>query len=242
METSKASDREPCVLLAQLRTFCLPKGDECARPVSAISITEQGEMCAAPGARLIQFVAEQTIESHAGSFRWQARYRGGSMGLISVTDAYEDGRGRVVVKLGGIVPVQSMRGQHADRGELQRYIASIPLCPPILLNHPSLEWEAAGSASLRVRDSSGPADATVEVEISGDGRPLACRADRPRMVGKQTVLTPWSASWAEFKEYEGLRVPTHLEAAWHLPEGPFTHYRSEVVSFKTIRHVHGISS
>jgi hypothetical protein len=47
-------------------------------------------------------------------------------------------------------------------------------------------------------------------------------------------LTPWSGGCAEFKEWEGLRVAAQLEASWHLPEGPFSYYRSEVVSFKVV--------
>ena len=128
------------------------------------------------------------------------------MGWISVTDAYEKGRGRLVVKLGGLIPVQKVQGSEADRGELQRYLASIALCPPILLSHTSLDWTAVGAISLRVRDRADPTGATLEMDISEEGCPLGCRADRPRIVGKQTVLTPWSATPHEFKESDGLRT------------------------------------
>jgi len=71
----------------------------------------------------------------------------------------------------------------------------------------------------------------VEFEIAEDGRPLACRADRPRGVGKDTGTSPWIATGSEFREQEGMRVATHIEAAWQLPEGLFTYVRGEVTSF-----------
>ena len=234
MERSHEIQDGTSALLAHLRAFCFPGGEDFARTVSAIRITERGEMRASQDARWIPFTAEQVIDARRSSSRWDARYRGGQMGLIAVTDAYEEGRGRLVVKLGGVIPVQSMRGPEVDKGELQRYFASILICPPILLNHATLDWTAAGPLALRVRDRADPTGATLDIDLSMDGQPLGCRADRPRAVGKKTILTPWSGSCSEFKEWEGLRVAAQLEASWHLPEGPFSYYRSEVVSFKVV--------
>jgi hypothetical protein len=174
MELPSEPSGETHALLARLRAFCFPGGEECARSVSAVRTTERGEMRASPSARWIPFTAEQVIE---------ARYQGKRMDLISVTDAYEAGYGRLVVKLGGVIPVRKVQGPESVRGGLQRYLASIVLCPAIVLNHGSLDWTAVGLFSLRVRDCADPTGATVDVDISEDGRPLACRADRPRMVG-----------------------------------------------------------
>ena len=235
MELPNELGAETSALLDRLRAFCFPGGEDCARSVSAIRTTERGEMRASPSARWLPFIAEQVIEAHRSSFRWEARYQGGRMGLISVTDAYEEGHGRLVVKLGGVIPVQKVQGPDADRGELQRYLASITLCPPMVLNHGSLDWTAVGPLTLRVRDRADPTGATVDVEISEEGRPLACRGDRPRMAGKHAVLTPWSGICTEFKEWDGLRAATRLDVSWGLPDGPFSYYRSEVVSFKVVR-------
>jgi len=232
MERSNELAAETRGLLARLRAFCFPGGEGRARLVSSIRTTERGEMRASPGAPWLAFSAEQVIEAHRSSFRWEARYQGGRMGWITVTDAYEKGHGHLVVKLGGVIPVQKVQGREADRGELRRYLASTALCPPILLNHASLDWTAVGAFSLRVRDRTDPTGATLEMDLSEEGCPLGCRADRPRIVGKQTVLTPWSATPHEFKESDGLRTASRLEVSWRLPEGPFIYYRSEVVSIK----------
>jgi len=187
---------------------------------------------ASPGARWIPFTAEQVIDTRASLFRWEARYQGGMSGWISVSETYEGGHGRLIVKLGGVIPAQKLAGPEVDRGELQRYLASIVLCPPIVLNHASLDYEAAGRCTLRVRDRADPTGAAVDLEISEDGQPLVCRAERPRTIGKRTVPTAWSATGRDFKDWEGLRVPSQVEAVWSLPEGPFTYYRGDVVSFK----------
>ena len=80
----------------------------------------------------------------------------------------------------------------------------------ILLNHSSLECTAVGSLTFRVRDRGDPTGATIDIDIDEDGRPLGCRADRPRAVGKKAAPTPWFGTGSEFHECEGLRVPTRL--------------------------------
>ena len=152
-----------------------------------------------------------------------------------MTDAYDEGRGWLLVKLGGVIPLKKTVGPEVDQGELQRYLASVVSCPPMILHNRSLEWTAAGPDTLRVWDRDDPTGATVDLEMDAEGRPLACRAGRPRMAGKRSVPTPWSGVAAEFREWEGLRVASRLEVQWDLPEGSFTYFRAEVTSFALLR-------
>lgn len=222
-------------LLARLRQFCLPGGEGAARSVNGVRIAEQGEMRMSPEARWIPFTAEQTIEARRSSFRWQARLSSGRLTPVTVTDAYEDGHGYLAVKAAGLIPLKKITGTDADRGELQRYLASTMFCPPALVNHSSLEWNAVGPLTLRIRDRYDRTGATVDLEIAPEGRPVTCQAERPRLVGKQSVLTPWRGSYLEFREWEGLRVASRLEVSWQLPEGPFTYFRSELTTLAALR-------
>jgi uncharacterized protein DUF6920 len=226
---------ETLALLARLRAFCFPGGEDAARRIRAIRTTEKGEIRMSPQARWIPFTAEQLTDSTRSSFRWDARINPGKISSAVVTDAYEEGRGRLVIKLGGILPVKKITGPDADKGELQRYFSSIAFCPSALLNHPSLDWTAVGALALRVRDRQDPTGAAIDIDIGDDGRLLGCRADRPAAVGKKAVMTPWFASGADFREWEGLRVPTRLEATWRRAEGPFTYFQAEIVSFAAVR-------
>ena len=225
----------PGTLLERLRAFALPGGADAARGVLGVKTTQVGEIRSAPGARWISYTADETIDATRSGFRWDARLRTGPLRILSVTDAYEDGHGKASIKLGGVVPVASGAGPDYDKGELQRYLAEIVCCPPILLNHPSLEWEVAGPRTLRVRDRQDETGASIELDVGDDGRPLAVRADRPRTVGKRTVLTPWSGRYDEMRQWDGLMVPTRIQAAWQLPEGEFVYVRAEMTSLVLLR-------
>jgi len=235
MEPSREPNDETPALLASLKSFCFPGGEDAARLVRGVKITQRGELCMSPGARWVPFTAEERIDATQSGYCWDARFGGSRLGSYVVTDAYEEGRGRLTIKLAGMLTVKKLAGPDVDKGEIQRYLSEILMCPSILLNHPSLEFNTAGNRTLRVQDRKDPTGATVDFEISEEGRPIASRADRPRLVGKRTVLTPWSGTCQEFEEWEGLRVARRFEACWNLPEGAFTYIRGEVTSYTAWR-------
>lgn len=222
-------------LLDRLRAFFFPGGENGARLVRGVRTTQRGEFRASPEAKWIPFTAEEEMDATRSGFRWDARLHAGRLGSTSVTDAYEAGHGRLVVRLGGLIPVKKLTGPELDQGEIQRYLGALPSCPAAMLNHGTLEWSAAGPAFLRVRDREDATGSTVEIEIDAEGRPLCSRAERPRLAGKHAVLTPWWGGATEFTEWEGLRVASRLEASWLLPEGPFLYFRAEVTSFTALR-------
>lgn len=220
-------------LLARLREFCLPGGEDAARRIREVKITEKGEMRASRQARWLPFTAEQTIYSTESDFCWNAHLKVANLVPVTITDAYQQGHGVLLARVGPVT-TKSIAGPDADLGELQRYLASLIFCPAMLLNHPSLVWTAAGILTLRVSDRQDPRGATVDIELSENGKPVACRADRPRLVGKQTILTPWMGIGSDFREHDGFRVPNRLEVSW-LIDGWFEYYRSEITSFEVAR-------
>ena len=229
--TGEIQDDNARALLARLRSFLLPRGEDSARRVRCVRLKEQGEIRSGPDARWIPFTAEERIDAWRSGFVWEAHLRTARILPMVVVDAYEEGQGRLVVKLGGAVPVVNVRGPEVDKGELQRYLAGAASCPPMVVAHPTLMWTAVDAKRLQLRESEDPTGAAVDIEIAEDGLPVIARAERPRMVGKSTVVTPWSATGLDFCEQDGLRLATRREAAWHLPQGVFTYFRSEVLSY-----------
>jgi hypothetical protein len=188
-----------------------------------------------PDSPWIPFTSEETIEARESGFVWQARFRTARVLPVLVTDAYENGHGRLVVKIGGAVPVVNARGEDVDRGELQRCLANIIWCPPMLLLHPTLDWKLEGSSTLRMSDTAGIRDADISVDIRDDGCPFQFHAQRPRTVGKKAVITPWHGKADNFFICEGLRIPRHAEASWQLPGGAFAYFRGDIVLFAVER-------
>jgi hypothetical protein len=224
---ARALDPAAEALLAAWRAFVLPCGEEEARRARAVAWSEKGEIRSSPRARWMPFTAAQRIEASRSAFCWDAVIGTGALRRTAVTDAYEDGRGWLVARLAGVVPVARIEGPETDQGELQRYLADLGRCPSALVLHPGLELASTEDGWLRVRDAADPHGATVELRVGAEGAPVAVRARRFRSEGKRFVEGPWSGRMGGFREWEGLRMPTTLEVSWHLPEGEFTYFRAE---------------
>ena len=211
-------------MLARMKQFLLPEGEAVARGLQTIRIFEKGEMRMSEQARWMPFTSEQTIQTCRSGFRWDAR----TSGLV-ITDAYEEGHGFAMSRLAGLLTLKkATRGPELDRGEVQRYLASLLFCPAAIVNHPSLEWTEIAPSVLRVRDVADPTGATVDFQIEPTGEPSACRTIRPRLIGKNAVDTPWLGKGSDFRLWNSMRVAHHLEVWWEIPEAPFCYYRSEV--------------
>lgn len=209
-------------LLDRVRAVAFPGGEPRARRIVAFVMTERGEMRSSPSAAWQSFTSEQRTETGRSAFRWDARLRG-----VLVTDAFEQGHGRLTVKALGFLRLKTNEGPDFDTGELQRYLASLVFAPAGVLNNAALTWASVGPDALRVCDRH-LSWATVDLHVDADGRLASVSADRPMLAGRQSVLTPWSATCADFRERDGLLIPHHLEVSWHLASGPFLYYRSEI--------------
>ena len=221
--------------LVQVRRFFFPQGEDTARGVRGVRTVQRGEMRMSPEARWIPFAAEEFTDATSSNFRWEARLDPEKLVSPTVTDAYENGRGQVVVKLWGILPARKITGPEADKGELQRYLASFVFCPPMLLRHAGLDCRITNSARFELCDRQDATGASVEFELSEAGKPIALHALRPRISGRTVLETPWLGTVSEFKEFNGIRVATRLEVAWALVEGIFPYYRAEITRWEALR-------
>jgi hypothetical protein len=200
-------------------------------------------------ARWTPFTAEESVAAKCSAFRWQARVGSGVLDSVHVTDAFEEGHGRLLLKKGPVT-LKKMVGADVDRGELQRYLGYVGYCPAMLLNHPSLEMTAVGRSTLRIRDRGrggqsaddrvadtevSGADVFVDYELDESGRPARVRCIRPMAMGNRVLLTPWSGTGSDEGEWDGMRMARHMEAAWNPPEGSFTYIRIDLLSVEVLR-------
>jgi hypothetical protein len=217
-------------LLARVRAAALPGGEDAARRVRAVTLTELGEMRTGGGEPWMAVTADETVQARWSGFRREARLVTGPFRSLVMTDAYEGGHGQLQLHTGGDVPVLSVQGPRADKGEIQRYLRHAACCPAMLVAHPTLQWDALDEATLRLRDREDPTGASVELRLGPSGLIAECHALRPRVVDDETIDTPWAVTFAEARVFGGMRIPTCMEASWHLPEGAFTYHRVRILS------------
>ena len=220
-------------VIDRVRRFAMPHG---AVEGGGTWLRQRGEMRFAPDRPWMPFTAEQSFDGPGIDFRWVARVRMAPMVSASVVDAFENGAGSLVARVFGVIPVARARGPETDAGEALRGLAELPWRPLAFGRRSCLRFDAVSPDRLRAPYDDGKTCAAVEFEVDDDGRVLSVTTpSRPRLIEKVVVNTPWSGTFRDYDEFDGMRVPTAAEVTWHLPEGRFTYWRGRVTEFRVVR-------
>jgi hypothetical protein len=165
-------------------------------------------------------------------FAWRASFRAARLVSVRVRDWYRSGVGGLDVRLWGVVPVVRASGEQFARGEAMRYLAELAWAPHAMVTNPALEWQEVNESTVEVAThiSRERVAVLLHFDAAGDIVGMSTGA-RPRMVGKQVVDTPWSGVFGEYREFNGIRLPTIGEVSWLLPDGPFTYFRGRVTGW-----------
>ncbi len=197
-----------------------------------VLFTQVGEMQQRPG-RWLAFQASEELAVDRVEFEWQARFPLAPLVSLQVRDWYRAGAGGLVGRLWGLVPVLRACGPELARGEAMRYLSELPWVPHAMIGNRELEWRALDHETVEVATGVGSARASVRLHVDAAGDVVGASAPaRPRMVGRRTVATPWRGRFGDYALLGGLRVPTSAEAAWELPEGPFTYFRGRLTALE----------
>ncbi|MCG7201224.1 hypothetical protein MD273_15930 [Marinobacter pelagius] len=154
--------------------------------------------------------ARQTLAAPTG-FIWRMHARRGSM-RISGSDTGQWTR----FWLMGLLPVARMGGD-ADHtlSAFGRYIAeAVFWTPAVVLPGPNVHWELVDVHTARVTVRHGGLSQAVDVTVAGDGRPIQVRFDRWSNANpeKEHRWQPFGGYLSEFRDVDGFRLPTHVEA------------------------------
>jgi hypothetical protein len=219
-------------LLARIRQYAVADGELGCR---GTWLRQEGEMRFAPDRPWMPFRAEEWFPGNGIDFRWLAWVRMAPLVSARVVDRFEGGRGMLKALAFGVIPVASAQGPETDRGEALRGLAELPWRPFAFREGRRFTWEAVDADKLCATYVDNGTQVAAEFEIDGEGRVLGGFVQgRPRMVGKSVVETPWSGTFADYKTFGGIRVPTAAEAIWHLSEGPFTYWRGHITDFQLL--------
>jgi hypothetical protein len=218
----------PEAILDRVRRCAMVDG---VRACRGSFLRQEGEMRLAPDAPWRVFRAQEWFPDSGVTFRWRARLRMVSLLRATVADSFEDGRGVLRVSILGVPFVRSS-GSACDRGEAMRGLAELPWRPWAFREAPPLSWKMVSAGALCGTFDDGHTRASVKFEVDAEGRVLEARvAERPRLVGKSVVSTPWSGVFRDYRKLDGILVPTYAEASWHLETGKFTYWRGHVTEF-----------
>ena len=136
-----------------------------------------------------------------------------------------------MVKLLGLITVADVKGYEVDHGELMRFLAECIWFPSAFLND-YIEWEAVDENSAKATITYGKTSATVTYHFNEKGEVTSITAKRYREVDGEFVLEDWEGEILEYREFNGLTVPSKVDIIWKLDSGDFSYDRIEVMEIE----------
>ncbi|MBC6605890.1 hypothetical protein H8B13_03580 [Hymenobacter sp. BT188] len=149
---------------------------------------------------------QEYIIADPPAFIWQ-----GTTSLFSARDEYVAGRGQLLVRLFGLVPIVYGRGPRYDQAELLRWLGEIAWLPTALLPSERVSWTAQDEYSATLTFTYQRQAISYLVRFNERNELVQCEAERYQ---SDTVRLPWVGRFAEYQTIHGVRVPTQAEASW----------------------------
>ncbi|HLM67534.1 MAG TPA: DUF6544 family protein [Longimicrobium sp.] len=203
--------------------FSLPRGRQ---RITAARVDWVGEFQMRPAAGWVPFTAVQYFVSGPPGFVWDAKIRMMPLVEVYVRDVYRNGRGTMLGRIGGLVPVVDEGGTpEIAQSALARWLGEAVWLPTALRSGAGVAWEAVDDSTAIASVTDGRVSASATFHFGSNGEIRRMTALRYRDVEGKAVLTRFEGRYWDYARRNGVMVPLHAEVAWLLPEGRFPYWR-----------------
>ncbi len=118
-----------------------------------------------------------------------------------------------------------------DQGTLLRYLNEMMWFPTAYLDD-YIQWESIDSHSARATITVEGLSAFAILYFNERGEMTDFVAERYMSVGDEYSLETWSTPIEEYREMNGIMVPTKGEALWKLSSGDFSYIKLEIIDIE----------
>lgn len=170
---------------------------------------------------------EQYFRTDEPGFIWAVDIKMAPLFHIVGRDKYIEGRGNMLIKLLSLKTVADGSGKEIDQGALLRYLAETMWFPTAALSE-YIQWEGIDSNSAKATMSYKGVTASGTYTFNEKGEILSFVAQRYGDFDGEYRMETWSCAMKEYKEFNGLKIPSQGNLTWKLKTGDFQWYHFEV--------------
>jgi hypothetical protein len=170
-----------------------------------------------------------TMENPA--FIWSVDVKMNPLLSFRGRDKFEEGKGRMLIKMNSLINVVNEQGEKLDEGTLQRYLGEMVWFPTLALSS-YISWEQtdeySAKATMNYKGTSG--SGTFYFNAQGD----ITKFSALRYKGNETDAKrhEWVMNISEYSTFEGIKVPSVMTSTWKLEDTDWTWLKLEVTDIK----------
>ncbi len=198
-------------------------------PAHTVHLLQKGFLRTTPDGKWMPAAAEQYFNVNEPGFIWTVDVQMPPGLPIAGRDKYLDGKGNMLIQLFALMPVVNGSGEKIDQGSLLRFLGEMVWFPSAALS-PYIRWEAVDDHSAKATMQYKGVTASAVFRFDAAGNVILTTAERYMGSGDKATLEHWVIPISEWREMNGVRIPTKGEVNWQLQTGDFSYYRWEIVA------------
>lgn len=173
--------------------------------------------------------ATEYISGMEPGFVWDAVLRHRWYWWRTAVLGYFRGKGRGHIKLFGAVTLQDVDGPETDASMLFRFLSELVWVPTGLLPTRTLRWEAMDDRRARAVIDDGHTNVTAIFHVNAIGEiDRIVTTDKYRDLKSGFEQLPFTLECGEYREFDGVMIPTQVRFVWNLERGDFTYGQFDV--------------
>jgi hypothetical protein len=193
--------------------------------ISYIRLKHNGQFKTDQKKDWVNIKGEQYFTTQKPGFIWK-----GTTSMFTARDMYISDKGRLVVSLFSIFEIADGRGEKYDHGEMLRWLGESVWFPTNLLPNENLQWSSIDSLTAQLTFHYNNVSISYIVSFNAEGE--VTQMQTKRYMGDGGLET-WIGKVSDYKEINGVIVPTTIEAIYKLKEEDYSYARFKV---KTIEY------
>ncbi|HPH68249.1 MAG TPA: hypothetical protein PLF40_20970 [Kofleriaceae bacterium] len=209
-------------------------------PVQSLRMTHGGSFTLSPTSRARPIEGKQLFTADPPGFVWTGRVHMAPGLWIDARDMIVDGHGSMRVLLDDAVTLADAHGPKLDSGAALRLLAEMAWYPIAFFDARSVTWTAIDDEHARATLHVGGCNVSCIFTFGPDGLPRAMSGLREYAQGG---LLPWSGTYRDWRDIDGMRVPFEVDVTWQLDSGPYTyaHWQIKSIAYDGDRPSRGVA-
>jgi hypothetical protein len=183
--------------------------------INYIRFTHDGQFRPGLDKDWVAIKGEQYVTTEKPGFIWK-----GTTATFTARDMYIANEGRLTVSLLSVIKVVDAKGGNYNQGEAIRWLGESILYPTNLLQSERLQWSVIDSQSARLTFNYNGLSLFYIVTFNVAGEII--QLETKRYMDEKNAAT-WIIKLADYKEMNGVLVPTKFEVLWRLAKGDLSY-------------------
>lgn len=192
--------------------------------VNTLRLKHGGMFRLSPEKDWMEIRGEQHFIADPPGFVWEGKTK-----LFKARDSFVNGEGNLSVYLFGLLRIVNKSGNTVTQAELLRWLGESVWMPTNLLPDEYKRWTAIDDNSAKLTFSTDGQKVYYIVNFNKTGQIVKLETERYMDENK---LVKWIGKVKDYRQENGMMIPTKIEASWILEDGEYTYARFHVNEFE----------